>query len=76
MKNILKLLPKIGLGIIFAIMAIISIASTKGGVGKTSLAFSLAKDLRYRYATNDMSVVLNKYKNASILCPQVPYNLK
>jgi len=45
-------------------MAIISIASTKGGVGKTSLAFSLAKDLGYRYATNDMSVVLNKYKNA------------
>lgn len=46
------------------LMAIISIASTKGGVGKTSLAFSLAKDLGYRYATNDMSVVLNKYKNA------------
>lgn len=53
-------------------MAIISIASTKGGVGKTSLAFSLAKDLRYRYATNDMSVVLNKYKNARYYPNKIP----
>jgi len=53
-------------------MAIISIASTKGGVGKTSLAFSLAKDLGYRYATNDMSVVLNKYKNARYYPKKIP----
>ncbi len=53
-------------------MAIISIASTKGGVGKTSLAFSLAKDLRYRYATNDMSVVLTKYKNARYYPNKIP----
>lgn len=53
-------------------MAIISIASTKGGVGKTSLAFSLAKDLGYRYATNDMSVVLNKYKNARYYPNNIP----
>jgi cellulose biosynthesis protein BcsQ len=53
-------------------MAIISIASTKGGVGKTSLAFSLAKDLGYRYATNDMSVVLNKYKNARYHTGKIP----
>ena len=53
-------------------MAIISIASTKGGVGKTSLAFSLAKDLRYRYATNDMSVALNKYKNARYYPNKIP----
>jgi cellulose biosynthesis protein BcsQ len=53
-------------------MAIISVASTKGGVGKTSLAFSLAKDLRYRYATNDMSVVLNKYKNARYYPNKIP----
>lgn len=53
-------------------MAIISIASTKGGVGKTSLAFSLAKDLRYRYATNDMSIVLNKYKNARYYPNKIP----
>lgn len=53
-------------------MAIISIASTKGGVGKTSLAFSLAKDLGYRYATNDMSIVLNKYKNARYYPNNIP----
>ncbi len=53
-------------------MAIISIASTKGGVGKTSLAFSLAKDLRYRYATNDMSVALSKYKNARYYPNKIP----
>lgn len=53
-------------------MAIISVASTKGGVGKTSLAFSLAKDLNYRYATNDMSVVLNKYKNARYHPNKIP----
>jgi cellulose biosynthesis protein BcsQ len=53
-------------------MAIISIASTKGGVGKTSLAFSLAKDLDYRYATNDMSVVLQKYKNARYYPRKIP----
>lgn len=53
-------------------MAIISIASTKGGVGKTSLAFSLAKDLGYRYATNDMSIVLNKYRNARYYPNKIP----
>lgn len=53
-------------------MAIISIASTKGGVGKTSLAYSLAKDLDYRYATNDMSVVLNKYKKARYYPGKIP----
>ena len=53
-------------------MAIISIASTKGGVGKTSLAFSLAKDLRYRYATNDMSIALQKYKNARYYPNKIP----
>jgi cellulose biosynthesis protein BcsQ len=53
-------------------MAIISIASTKGGVGKTSLAFSLAKDLGYRYATNDMSVVLNKYSKARYHPGKIP----
>ncbi|MGD9969063.1 MAG: hypothetical protein AB7S65_01280 [Sulfuricurvum sp.] len=53
-------------------MAIISIASTKGGVGKTSLAFSLAKDLSYRYATNDMSVALSKYKNARYYPNKIP----
>jgi cellulose biosynthesis protein BcsQ len=53
-------------------MAIISIASTKGGVGKTSLAFSLAKDLGWRYATNDMSVALNKYNKARYHTGKIP----
>jgi len=53
-------------------MAVISIASTKGGVGKTSLAFSLAKDLGYRYATNDMSVALNKYSKARYHQGKIP----
>ncbi len=46
-------------------MAVICVASTKGGVGKTSIAFSLAKDLDYRYMTNDMSIVVTKYDKAT-----------
>lgn len=53
-------------------MAIIAIASTKGGVGKTSIAFSIAKDLDYRYVTNDMSIVLNKYKKAKYYPNKIP----
>lgn len=53
-------------------MAKIAIASTKGGVGKTSIAFSLAKDLDYRYVTNDMSIVLNKYKKAKYFPRNIP----
>lgn len=53
-------------------MSVVSIASTKGGVGKTSLAFSLAKDLNVRYITNDMSVVVTKYKHAKYFPKKIP----
>ena len=53
-------------------MAIIAVASTKGGVGKTSIAFSLAKDLDYRYVTNDMSIVINRYKKAKYYPKKIP----
>lgn len=43
---------------------IIGIASYKGGVGKTSFAFSIAKDLNYKYITNDSSIVPSIYKKA------------
>lgn len=48
----------------------ISIYSTKGGVGKTSIAFSLAKDLNLNYYTNDFSASsfkLNKVKTSNNL---------
>lgn len=53
-------------------MAIISVASTKGGVGKTSIAFSLAKDLDHDYMTNDMSIVVTKYKRARFVSNKMP----
>jgi len=40
---------------------VISVFSTKGGVGKTSLSYSLAKDLNTRYITNDFSVAVNSF---------------
>lgn len=44
---------------------IISCVNTKGGVGKTSFSFSLAKDLgNLGYITNDISIVPNIYKRA------------
>ena len=41
----------------------ISIINKKGGVGKTSLAFSLAKDLEYYLLSNDDSVIEIAYPN-------------
>ena len=43
----------------------ISIYNKKGGVGKTSLAFSLAKDLDYFLISNDDSVIEMAYPNKS-----------
>ena len=43
----------------------ISIINKKGGVGKTSLAFSLAKDLDYYLLSNDDSVIEIAYKDMS-----------
>ena len=42
---------------------IISIYNKKGGVGKTSLSFSLAKDLNYFLISNDDSVIEKVYEN-------------
>jgi cellulose biosynthesis protein BcsQ len=42
----------------------IGVYSTKGGVGKSSIAFSLAKDLNMNLITNDMSDYLRKYNKA------------
>lgn len=42
---------------------IISIFNKKGGVGKTSLSFSLAKDLKYFLISNDDSVIELCYKD-------------
>jgi len=53
-------------------VAIICVASTKGGVGKTSIAFSLAKDLDYYYMTNDMSIVVTKYAKAKYTPNKMP----
>lgn len=44
----------------------ITIFNKKGGVGKTSLAFSLAKDLGYNLASNDDSVIEKIYDKAII----------
>lgn len=44
---------------------VISIYNKKGGVGKTSLSFSLAKDLGYFLISNDDSVIEQVYPNKS-----------
>lgn len=40
---------------------IISIINKKGGVGKTPISFSLAKDLGYYLQSNDNSVIESIY---------------
>lgn len=41
----------------------ISVFSGKGGVGKTSLSFSIAKDFDYSYMTNDLSSAVMNFGN-------------
>ena len=45
---------------------------SKGGVGKTSLAFSLAKDLKLSFITNDMSIAITKL-NGRMYTNNIPY---
>jgi len=44
---------------------VVTIFSTKGGVGKTSLSYSIAKDLGCKYITNDFSMAVNSFSNGS-----------
>lgn len=41
---------------------IISVINKKGGVGKTPISFSLAKDLGYELQSNDNSVIETIYR--------------
>jgi len=51
----------------------ISIYSSKGGVGKTSISNVLTRDLQYRYKTNDYSKILEDYKNATLYKNKIPF---
>lgn len=52
---------------------VISVFSPKGGVGKTSLSFSISKDLNLGYITNDMSIIIQKYKKSKYVRNKIPY---
>ena len=47
----------------------IAVINSKGGVGKTPLAFSLAKDFGLNLQTNDNSVVTQIYDKAVYFNP-------
>ena len=50
--------------------------SGKGGVGKTSLSFSFAKDMGLAYITNDLSIVIQKYSKAKYYSKNIPLKLE
>ena len=49
---------------------IISIINKKGGVGKTSFGFSIAKDLELYLQSNDASIIESIYPNMSKISAQ------
>lgn len=53
---------------------IISVINRKGGVGKTPIAFSLAKDLDMDLQSNDKSVIADIYSRATICSPTLKDN--
>lgn len=48
---------------------IISLINKKGGVGKTSFGFSIAKDLELYLQSNDASIIESIYPKMSKICP-------
>lgn len=46
--------------------------NTKGGVGKTTLSYNIAKDLKLNYITNDMSVSIMKMPKAKLVKKNIP----
>ena len=48
---------------------ILSVINKKGGVGKTPIAFSLAKDLGYYLQSNDNSVIESIYPDMAKISP-------
>jgi cellulose biosynthesis protein BcsQ len=51
----------------------IAVYSEKGGVGKTSISYSLAKDLEMKYITNDQSLSMLKMGNARLCNKKIPF---
>jgi len=52
----------------------VALYSEKGGVGKTSLSYSLHKDLGLRYVTNDMCESALKSNNSKFYTKTIPFS--
>ena len=46
---------------------IVTVMTKKGGTGKTSIAFNIAKDLDYYLLSNDDSIIEKIYDKAKVL---------